>query len=173
MTVGNLKDDLDAVGVLDPHLDQSPRLGRGFPDDGTRIQVHVCRGECGKLRPAEASERGQQDQRPAAEPDSVGQGVDLRQARDSNAGSAGYGYDARAGDLEALAIGEAGGAGGGRCAAEWPDSGRRAISEGGRVLGLPTHCWPVQVVYVPVTPMVTLRGGVTVWQATRVRPASW
>jgi hypothetical protein len=33
--VGNLdQDDPDAVGVLDPHLDQSPGLGHGFPDDG-------------------------------------------------------------------------------------------------------------------------------------------
>jgi len=32
---GNLdQDDLDAIGVLDPHLDQAPRLGCGFPDDG-------------------------------------------------------------------------------------------------------------------------------------------
>jgi len=25
--------DPEVVGILDPHLDQSPRLGRGFPDD--------------------------------------------------------------------------------------------------------------------------------------------
>jgi hypothetical protein len=28
------QDDLDAIGVLDPHLDQAPRLGYGPPDDG-------------------------------------------------------------------------------------------------------------------------------------------
>ena len=34
MTGGNLdQDDPDAVGVLDPHLNQSPGLGHGFPDD--------------------------------------------------------------------------------------------------------------------------------------------
>ena len=34
MIGGNLdQDDLDAVGVLDPHLDQSPGLRRGLPDD--------------------------------------------------------------------------------------------------------------------------------------------
>jgi hypothetical protein len=32
---GNLhQDDLDAIGVLDPHLGQAPGLGCGFPDDG-------------------------------------------------------------------------------------------------------------------------------------------
>jgi hypothetical protein len=32
---GNLdQDDADAVGVLDPHLDQAPRLCCGLPDDG-------------------------------------------------------------------------------------------------------------------------------------------
>ena len=32
---GNLdQDDLDAIGVLDPHLGQAPGLGRGPPDDG-------------------------------------------------------------------------------------------------------------------------------------------
>jgi hypothetical protein len=31
---GNLdQDDLDAVGVLNPHLDQAPRLGYWLPDD--------------------------------------------------------------------------------------------------------------------------------------------
>jgi hypothetical protein len=35
VTAGHLdQDDADAVGVLDPHLDQSPGLGHGFPDDG-------------------------------------------------------------------------------------------------------------------------------------------
>ena len=34
MAGGNLhQDDPDAVGVLDPHLDQSPGLEHGFPDD--------------------------------------------------------------------------------------------------------------------------------------------
>jgi len=34
VTGGNLdQDDPDAVGILDPHLDQSPGLGHGFPDD--------------------------------------------------------------------------------------------------------------------------------------------
>ena len=34
MIGGNLdQDDPDAIGVLDPHLDQSPRLCCGFPDD--------------------------------------------------------------------------------------------------------------------------------------------
>ena len=34
MAGGNLdQDDPDAVGVLDPHLDQSPRFGHGFADD--------------------------------------------------------------------------------------------------------------------------------------------
>jgi hypothetical protein len=50
-------------------------------------------------------------------------------------GSGGHGCDARAGDLEALAIGEAGDAHGSRCAAERPRSGRRAVSEGGCRLG--------------------------------------
>ena len=34
MIGGNLdQDDLDAIGVLDPHLDQAPWLGYGPPDD--------------------------------------------------------------------------------------------------------------------------------------------
>ena len=45
MTGGNLdQDDPDAVGVLDPHLDQSPGLGQGFPGDR-----YSCRGQPGML----------------------------------------------------------------------------------------------------------------------------
>jgi hypothetical protein len=35
------QDDLDAIGVLDPHFGQAPGLGGGFPDDG----------DCGRGQP--------------------------------------------------------------------------------------------------------------------------
>ena len=50
--------------------------------DGKGVQVDVCRSERGEFGPAKASERSQQDQSPVAEPDRIGQGVDLRHGQD-------------------------------------------------------------------------------------------
>jgi hypothetical protein len=40
------------------------------------IQVDVCGTERGEFGPEKTSEGGQQDQRPVAEPDRIGHGVD-------------------------------------------------------------------------------------------------
>lgn len=54
--------------------------------DGAGVEVDVLPGECGEFGPAEASEGGEQDQRPVAGADGVGQGVDLGNAEDGTLG---------------------------------------------------------------------------------------
>jgi hypothetical protein len=46
--------------------------------DRTRVHVDVCAPQCRQLAPAEAAEDSQQDERPVALADRVGQREDLR-----------------------------------------------------------------------------------------------